>query len=233
MEAFRPTDGGGARASFAPAEAALLRNLIEQVVSLLNEAGQAGTGEYEAGGLDFEALGPDRTGGAGSPGSPDRPGDQDATEDDYPGPGGPADYDVPGPAELAALLGLDEPPARAPEDPALARLLPDAYRDDPDAAGEFRRYTEQSLRLAKQETARIVLDTLPEDGGPVRLSGDQAQAWLRALNDVRLALGVRLEVTEEFEDQWQELDPADPRSAAFEVYAWLGGVQESLVQALA
>jgi hypothetical protein len=121
--------------------------------------------------------------------------------------------------------------ARAPEDPALARLLPDAYRDDPDAAGEFRRFTEQSLRSAKQESARIVLDTLPADGGPVKLSGEQAQSWLRALNDVRLALGVRLGVTEEFEEQWQELDPVDPRSAAFEVYAWLGGVQESHVAA--
>jgi hypothetical protein len=138
---------------------------------------------------------------------------------------------VPTVADLEAMLGMSGT-AQAPEDPALARLLPDAYRDDPDAAGEFRRFTEQSLRSAKQESARIVLDTLPADGGPVKLSGEQAQSWLRALNDVRLALGVRLGVTEEFEEQWQELDPVDPRSAAFEVYAWLGGVQESLVQAL-
>ena len=77
-----------------------------------------------------------------------------------------------------------------------------------------------------------MLDTLPADGGPVKLSRDQAQAWLRALNDVRLALGVRLGVTEEFEDEWNQLDPLDPRATAFEVYAWLGDVQESLVQAL-
>ncbi|HLH57896.1 MAG TPA: DUF2017 domain-containing protein [Streptosporangiaceae bacterium] len=211
MEAFRPTDGGGARASFAPPEAALLRNLIEQVVTLLGDAEQARPSGFEPG---------------DEPGA--RPG---FGPDDAPGEGS-RDPGIPGPAELAAMLGMDEAPARAPEDPALARLLPDAYRDDPDAAGEFRRYTEQSLRLAKQETARTVLDTLPADGGPVRLSGDEAQAWLRTLNDVRLALGVRLEVTEEFEDQWQELDAADPRSAAFEVYAWLGGVQDSLVQAL-
>ena len=103
---------------------------------------------------------------------------------------------------------------------------------EPDAAGEFRRYTEQSLRSAKQEVAQTVLDTLPADGGPVKLSRDQAQAWLRALNDVRLTLGVRLGVTEEFEDEWNQLDPLDPRATAFEVYAWLGDVQESLVQAL-
>jgi hypothetical protein len=138
---------------------------------------------------------------------------------------------VPTVAELDAMLGLDQP-ARAPEDPALARLLPDAYRDDPDAAGEFRRYTEESLRSAKQENAQAVLDTLPADGGSVKLAADQAQAWLRTLNDVRLVLGVRLGVTDEFEDQWEELDPEDPLTAVFEIYAWLGAVQDSLVQAL-
>ena len=60
-----------------------------------------------------------------------------------------------------------------------------------------------------------------------------AHAWLKALNDVRLALGVRLNVTEEFEQQWGRLRADDPQWAAYEVYAWLGAVQESLVQALA
>jgi hypothetical protein len=55
---------------------------------------------------------------------------------------------------------------------------------------------------------------------------------MRALNDVRLAFGVRLEVTEEFEDQLAALDPEDPKVAAFEVYGWLGAVQESLVRAM-
>ncbi len=217
MEAFRPTGGGGARARFAAPEAALLRNLIEQVVIMLDDP-EAGEQEEHNGVL--APGGPDAREPDDGPGGPG-PGD--------PGAGGPAD--PPTPAELDAMLGLDEP-ARAPEDPALARLLPDAYRDDPDAAGEFRRYTEQSLRSAKQENAQAVLETLPADGGPVKLAADQAQAWLRALNDVRLVLGVRLGVTEEFEDQWEELDPDDPLSAAFEIYAWLGAVQESLVQAL-
>jgi hypothetical protein len=209
MEAFRPTGGGGASASFDAPEAALLRSLIDQVVGLLSGPGtdEPPSGGPGSGGLDLDAP----------PSAADR-GDLDAG--------------APSAADLDAMLGLGEP-VNPPEDPALARLLPDAYRDDPGAAGEFRRYTEQSLRSAKQKTAQTVLETLPAEGGPVELSGDQAQSWLRALNDVRLALGVRLEVTEEFEDQWQELDPDDPRSAAFEVYAWLGDVQESLVQALA
>ena len=65
-----------------------------------------------------------------------------------------------------------------------------------------------------------------------QLTADQAQAWLKALNDVRLALGIRLDVSEDFEDQWGRLTPEDPQWTAFEVYAWLGAVQESLVQAL-
>ena len=122
---------------------------------------------------------------------------------------------------------------QTPEDPVLARLLPDGYRDDPEAAGEFRKYTESGLRTAKQETAQEMLDTLPEAGGRIQLTNDQAHAWLKALNDVRLALGVRLGVTEEFEEQWNRLPADDPQWAAYEVYAWLGAVQESLVQALA
>ena len=125
--------------------------------------------------------------------------------------------------------GADTPP----EDPVLARLLPDGYRDDPEAAGEFRRYTEPALRSAKQQVAQEMLDTLPDAGGPIQLTQDQAVAWLKALNDVRLALGVRLGVTEDFEEQWASLNAEDPQWAAFEVYAWLGAVQESLVQALA
>ena len=119
-----------------------------------------------------------------------------------------------------------------PDDPVLARLLPDAYTGDPEAAGEFRKYTESSLREAKKYFAQTLLDTLPPSGGRVRLTGDQARDWMRALNDVRLMFGVRLEVTEDFEEQLAALAPDDPKVAAFEVYGWLGAVQESLVRAL-
>jgi hypothetical protein len=123
-------------------------------------------------------------------------------------------------------------PPEAPVDPVLARLLPDAYQDDPEAAGEFRKYTESSLREAKKYFAQTVLETIPPQGGSVKLTADQARDWLRALNDVRLMFAVRLEVTEDFEDQLTSLDPKDPRVAAFEVYGWLGAVQDSLVRAL-
>jgi hypothetical protein len=127
----------------------------------------------------------------------------------------------------------DEPDPELPADPVVARLLPDAYQDDPEKAGEFRKYTESSLREAKKYFGQTLLETLPPEGGKVRLTGDQARDWLRALNDIRLMFGVRLEVTEEFEEQLAALDPKDPRLAAFEVYGWLGMVQESLVHALA
>ena len=210
MDAFRRS-GGGVRTKFDAPEAALLRSLIEQVMSLLDEADEGRTD-------------PEPEPGQVSPGRDPGPGHPDEILDS-------SVNDIPGAAELDAMMGFS-PRTRAPLDPALARLLPDAYRDDPDASGEFRRYTEQSLRSAKQEVAQTVLDTLPADGGPVKLSREQAQSWLRALNDVRITLGVRLGVTEEFEDEWRQLDPLDPRATAFEVYAWLGDVQESLVQAL-
>lgn len=151
---------------------------------------------------------------------------------DSAGPGAPRDAAEA--AELAALEAMVHGPGAEtpPEDPVLARLLPDGYRDDPASAGEFRKYTEPALRSAKYAAAQEMLDTLPDEGGRIQLTADQAMSWLKALNDVRLALGVRLGVTEEFEEQWSRLKPDDPQWSAYEVYAWLGAVQESLVQAL-
>lgn len=135
-------------------------------------------------------------------------------------------------AELASQLGVSDA-TELPDDPVLARLLPDAYSDDPDASGEFRRYTEQGLRSAKVAAARTVLATLPASGGRVRLPEPEAQAWLRALNDVRLALSVRLGITDELDEQEEEgLAADDPRSAYVWVYQWLALLQESLVEAL-
>jgi len=138
---------------------------------------------------------------------------------------------APAPDDLAAQLGLSDN-AELPADPILARLLPDAYADDPDAAAEFRRYTEIGLRSGKVAAAQTVLDTLPADGGKVKLKTEDAQAWLRALNDVRLSLGVVLGVTDDFDDQLEDLSADDPRAAYIGVYQWLGYLQESLVEAL-
>jgi len=184
MEPFRSVRGGGARARLAPAEASLLRNLVGQVMSLVEPEG------YD---------------------------DREEPDDD-----------------LAALEAMVHEPGadKLPEDPVLARLLPDGYRDDPEAAGEFRRYTEQGLRSGKVAAAQTVLDTLPAKGGQVRLGPEDAQAWLRAINDVRLAIGTLLGITEDYEAELEQASWADPRSAYLEVYHWLGYVQDSLVRAL-
>lgn len=132
---------------------------------------------------------------------------------------------------LEAELGLSSH-AEAPDDPVLARLLPDAYSDNPEAAAEFRRYTEETLRSGKIASAQVVLASLPPGGGEVRLSEPECQQWLRALNDVRLALSVRLGITDEDEDLTEHLAVDDPRSAYVWVYQWLAYLQDSLLEAL-
>jgi hypothetical protein len=210
MRMFRSMKGGGASAWLSPGEASLLRALVVPVMELLND--------------------------------PERPAPPASADPAPPAPGsargGAADPDADEQADLFSDLEkmFNETTAEAPhtpDDPVLARLLPDAYNDDPESAGEFRKYTETSLREAKKYFALTLLETLPPNGGRVKLNADQARDWLRALNDVRLMFGVRLDVTEDFEDQLAGLDPKDPRVAAFEVYAWLGSVQESLVRAIA
>ncbi len=202
MAGFRATSSGAA-ARFAAGEATIIRDLVGQIADLISDDEPGGA----FAGPDAGVAGA----GSGERGWPDE------------GPVGPDD--------LAAMIGLTEN-AKLPDDPVLARLLPDAYRDDPEASGEFRRYTEQGLRSGKAAAARTVLATLPPGGGRVRLSEPEAQAWLRALNDVRLALGVHLEVTDDFDERVGEIPPDDPRSAYLEVYQWLAFLQESLVRAL-
>jgi hypothetical protein len=132
---------------------------------------------------------------------------------------------------LEAELGLSSH-AQVPDDPVLARLLPDAYSDDSEAAAEFRRYTEETLRSGKVASAQIVLASLPPGGGEVRLTEPECQQWLRALNDVRLALSVRLGITDENDDLTEHLEVDDPRSAYVWVYQWLAYLQDSLLDAL-
>lgn len=131
---------------------------------------------------------------------------------------------------LAAMVGLPAGDVHEPDDPILARLLPSAYRDNPAAADDFRRYTDQDLRATKRGNARVVLQTLPESGGRMDLDRDQADAWLGCLNDLRLALGTSLGVTEETD--LDDVDAEDSRSAALAVYSWLGYLQESLLSCL-
>ncbi|ARF55506.1 DUF2017 domain-containing protein [Streptomyces gilvosporeus] len=160
---------------------------------------------------------------------------------------GPGDEEAGGEAEdpLAALF--NDGPSEPPADPVLARLFPDAYGgpdlvpdDDVRAASaEFRRYTENDLRARKRQDALSLvraLDSLSpgiDQGAVLRLTPDECRQWLGALNDLRLAIGTRLEVTDE-EDGGEllRLPDTDPRKPMVMAYLWLGGLQETLVESL-
>jgi hypothetical protein len=150
---------------------------------------------------------------------------------------------------LEELTGLHAGPGPVrPTDPALARLLPDAYgpggevgesgdRAEPEDvdernSAEFRRLTERDLRNGKMTDAEGLLSSLPEGGGKVVLDEERAQQWLRTLNDVRLALGTRLGVSEDAAQDFEQLPADDPDSTAYELYVWLSILQESLLSAL-
>ena len=137
-------------------------------------------------------------------------------------------------SEVVGLLteGFDH------DDPVVGRLFPDVYPDRPADSAEYRRYTEGDLKTGKIDQAGAVLAALPSSGGAeVRLDTESAEAWLRALNDARLALGIRLDITDDT-DLESELDEAvlrDPTSSRvfqLSVYAYLGYLQESLLDAL-
>ena len=162
-----------------------------------------------------------------------------------PGPGGEADDDP-----LAELFA--EGPSEPPTDAVLRRLLPDAYggpgaeAESPEEAdeqrahsSEFRRFTENDLRAGKREDALVVIRTLDTlspagDGGAVlKLQQGESVQWMRALNDLRLAIGTRLDITDEEDtDLLYRLPDDDARKPMVMAYLWLGGLQETLVETL-
>lgn len=135
---------------------------------------------------------------------------------------------------LSEAEGSDTPP-----DPAIARLVPDAYRDDAEAAGEFRRLTQNDLLDRRRDDATLVLATLSGEaesrasGAPghpsaragvaIALDEAAAAAWLRTLTALRLVLATRLGITD---------DDADEDGPDFGTYHWLGYRLELLVRAL-
>lgn len=139
-----------------------------------------------------------------------------------PAPEGPVD-------PLEELVGIDRTAVR-PDDPALARLFPDAY-EDPEAADEFRRFTQRDLRSTKLSNLTTAQQSL-ERPNPTKLSEPECLAWLGALNDLRLTLGTRLELSEDSQQELLELAEDDPRRGLFVIYDWLTYHQDRLVQAL-
>jgi hypothetical protein len=128
--------------------------------------------------------------------------------------------------QLEQLLDAD---ADWSDDPVLARLLPDGHRGDPELAADYRELTEASLRSGKADDLAIVRATVPDGGGELRLDADQAAAWLRTSNDLRLALGTRLDISEDTEPPEEVTGEQEQQLA---VYYWLTWLQGSLVDAL-
>lgn len=123
-------------------------------------------------------------------------------------------------------------------DPVVGRLFPEVYPDDSAGTAEFRKYTEGDLKTGKIDQAGAILAALPDSaGGEVQLDAEAAEAWLRALNDARLAMGVRLEIKDGTDlgaelDEAVAADPASSRVFQLSVYAYLGYLQESLLNAM-
>ncbi|WP_229399882.1 DUF2017 domain-containing protein [Micromonospora okii] len=137
-------------------------------------------------------------------------------------------------SEVVGLLtdGFDH------SDPVVGRLFPEVYPDDSAGTAEFRTYTEGDLKTGKIDQAGAILAALPETaGGEVQLDSEAAEAWLRALNDARLAMGVRLEIKDGTDlgaelDEAVTADPSSSRVFQLSVYAYLGYLQESLLNAM-
>ncbi len=122
-------------------------------------------------------------------------------------------------AELRALLD------GAPSDPSLRRLFPPAYDDDDDERA-YRDLMGGELLDGRRAALELIADTVDRD----RLTAEEADTWLRALNDLRLVLGTRLDVQED--TFATEPDLSDPRGHALAVYAYLSWIQEQLIEAL-
>jgi hypothetical protein len=129
-----------------------------------------------------------------------------------------------------------QPGVLADDDPVAQRLFPAAYRDDARAEQSFRELTESALRQERVERAeRCTAEmasarTTRRRGLEVILDDEAASRWMRTINDVRLALGTRLGITED--DDHHQISPDTPDAGSRFAYAWLTDIQDSLVHAL-
>lgn len=124
------------------------------------------------------------------------------------------------PGQLKEVLQLQ------PGDPTLRRLFPPAYPVDPEEEGEYRRLMGDDLA----EGHRQALDVLGETAAETSLTEDQLLAWMRALNQLRLVLGTRLDVDDDSSGMLP--DPDEPDADVRTVFIYLGWLQEQVVDAL-
>ena len=139
---------------------------------------------------------------------------------------------------VSQFIELLEDSSSASGDPAVYRLVPDAYRDDAEAAQEFRDLTENDLLSRRRSDAGLVLASLSEaaeipddpesplliEQAEISLDPESVQAWLRTLAAIRLVLATRLGIGDA-----DDHDEDDPR---FGIYDWLGYRLHGLVTAV-
>ena len=139
------------------------------------------------------------------------------------------------PEQLRTVLTAPAAPGPA-ANPVTERLFPPAYRDPADAEhdDEYRRLVHDDLLDAKLANLDLVEGTLERGTLSLRrwtveLSDEEAMAWLGVLNDLRLAIGVRLGMEEDFDGR---VDDADPDAPAMHLLAYLGWLEELLLETL-
>jgi hypothetical protein len=130
----------------------------------------------------------------------------------------------------ALIAEVSEVVAHGPRvDPAVERLFPAVYAENPTEAAELRRYVEDDLRQSKLDAAEVVLETVRRR---TILTEEQADAWLRALNDVRLTLGIRLEIHDDFDLEEEYEAASGERVVQLSIYGYLSYLQETLIEAM-
>jgi hypothetical protein len=126
--------------------------------------------------------------------------------------------------EITQVIAADE------VSPVHERLFPDAY-EDPEETKKYNTMVRDELKTHKLSALRTIRTTLGDSGRvSATLSASEAHLWLTAITDIRLAIGVRLDVSEE--EMGREPDPTDPDGLALMVLHWLGWLQESMVENL-
>jgi hypothetical protein len=120
-----------------------------------------------------------------------------------------------------ALLETEDPSS----DPAVARLFPAAYQDDPLRNLEY----ETSLGGAPRTGKLEALDTVERTANARALSEEEFLSWMGVVNDLRLVLGTRIEVREESTEG--DFPAGGPRDA-FQVYQFLGWLLQEMLEAM-
>jgi hypothetical protein len=113
----------------------------------------------------------------------------------------------------------------ASADPGFRRLFPVAYADDAAKEAQYRELVGDELVQKRLASIDVVLSSLASS----RLTEDELMAWIGAVNDLRLVLGTRLDVSEETD---LRVDPSDPDAGAYALYGWLGYLLETCVDAI-